>query len=166
MTDPRILILFSAVFLLLGGYNAYKGFLRLREARRQGNPMRWYKQLQLLTGVEYVLLAFVFVLSISNSLGALSPAVRNILFPIYLVFLLGAAVLAGIVIRQSMLNARAARAQAMSRTGSGNGPTSIPGESNVVDSETQKNARAQQVERQRERRKNAAAARRRRAGKA
>jgi hypothetical protein len=157
MLNPTFLTLFSAVFILLGSYNILSGLRRMREARARGKSLSWYKQINILTGVEYILLALVFLISTASKNGSLPPLLKEIIVPIYLVLLLAAAILAGLVIRQGILNARAIRNQsrASSTTGS-NGTSSV---AQQVDNETN-------LERRRERRRNAAAARRRRAGKA
>ena len=157
MLNPTFLTLFSAVFILLGGYNILSGLRRMREARARGKSLSWYKQINILTGVEYILLALVFLISTASKNGSLPPLLKEIIVPIYLVLLLAAAILAGLVIRQGILNARAIRNQSRaSSTTSSNGTSSA---AQQVDNETN-------LERRRERRRNAAAARRRRAGKA
>ena len=129
---------------------------------------RKYKQINLLTGTEYILLALVFMLSTAYRNNTLPPGLKNIVLPLYLVFLLAAAVLAGLVIRQGILNTRMLRAQAKSggstQTANRNGASPVREvEADRAEDDTQ---RAVYVERRRERRRNAAAARRRRAGKA
>jgi hypothetical protein len=169
MNNPQFLAIFSAVFLALAGYNLLTGFKRVREARAHGVSIKWHKQINMLTGTEYLLLALVFMLSIETKNTAIPSSVRGILIPVYLFMLLAAAVLAGLVIRQGILNARMLRAQG--------GTTSVPkAKSNgngvvrmeqIEDGEVlSEQQRATTIERRRERRRNAAAARRRRAGKA
>ena len=166
--SPQFLTLFSAVFILLGAYNLFTGLKRMREARIREVPFTWYKQINLLTGTEYILLALVFILSTAYRNNTLPPGLKNIVLPVYLVFLLAAAVLAGLVIRQGILNTRMLRAQAKSggstQTANRNGASPVREvEADRAEDDTQ---RAVYVERRRERRRNAAAARRRRAGKA
>ena len=171
MNNPQFLALFSAVFLALAGYNLLTGFKRVRDARAHGVPIKWHKQINMLTGTEYLLLALVFMFSIEYKNTAIPASVRGILLPLYLFFLLAAAVLAGLVIRQGILNARTLRAQAQGRTTSvptaksnGNGAVRME---QIEDGEMlSEQQRAVTIERRRERRRNAAAARRRRAGKA
>ena len=173
MNSPQFLAIFSAVFLALAGYNLLTGFKRVRAAAAQGVRLKWHKQINLLTGTEYLLLALVFMFSIEYKNTAIPANVRGILLPLYLFFLLAAAVLAGLVIRQGILNTRVLRAQqqqggtttAVSRAKS-NGNGALP--SNRVEDDEPMSAqqRAVAIERRRERRRNAAAARRRRAGKA
>lgn len=160
MTDPSILGIFTFVFLILGLYNAViLGSRRLREARERGRPIVWYKQINVLTGVEYMLLALVFMLSIASRTGSLPPSLRGLIFPSYLILLLAAAVIAGFVIRQSLTNARKLRAASKAQPAATAAHNGTP---ETVD----KQPREVDLQRQRERRRNAAAARRRRAGKA
>ncbi len=168
MNSPQFLALFSAVFLLLAGYNLFTGYKRLTAARMQGVRIKWYKQINVLTGTEYLLLALVFLLSIEYKNNTVPANVRNILLPLYLFFLLAAAVLAGLVIRQGILNTRALRAQARSAppTVRSNGTRVVEAEKYEVDSSERVPQRSANIERRRERRRNAAASRRRRAGKA
>ncbi len=152
MNDPRILIIFSMVFGLLGLYNVYQGFKRIREA-----------QAHLLTGVEFCLLALVFLTSISIREKILPSSLSRIIVPFYLVVLLITAVMAGLVIRQSFSNARRARGRASMQTMQSNGTDNA---SERIDEEMAPEQRAAYLQRRRDRRRNAAAARRRRAGKA
>jgi hypothetical protein len=157
MTDPRIISIASTIFALLGAFSLYTGVRRMRDARRAGQQIRWYKQTSLLTGIEYLLLTFVFLLSLASQQGYLAPGLRGLLAPVYFALLIPAAVIAGLVIRQSILSARtqSARQQA--------GPSATLTAPPRVLSKQEQEERAQ---RQRQRRKKAAVARRRRAGKA
>ena len=170
MNNPQILTLFSAVFLALAGYNLLTGFKRLRDARVHNIRIKWHKQINMLTGTEYLLLALVFMLSIETKNTAIPASVRNILIPVYLLLLLAAAVLAGLVIRQGILNARMLRAQQGGTTSvptaKSNGNRAVRMEQVENDDMLSVQERTATIERRRERRRNAAAARRRRAGKA
>ena len=163
MSDPRILIVFSTVFILLGIYNVTTGLRRMRVARKNNQRLVWYKQINVLTGIEYVLLALVFLLSIGFNTGTLPSSLKGIVIPLYLVLLVAAAILAGLVIRQGISNARQARAQSSTRTVSSNSTSRI---NQVVEADPVEEERTVNTQRKRARRKNAAAARRRRAGKA
>jgi hypothetical protein len=164
MNNPTFLALFSAVFILLGSYNIFSGLRRMREAQARGNSLAWYKQINILTGVEYILLALVFIISTASRNGSLPPLLKDIIVPIYFVLLLAAAILAGLVIRQGIINARTIRAQSRSSsTTQSNGTSSV---AKQVNNDANPQQLATNLERRRERRRNAAAARRRRAGKA
>ncbi len=167
MSSPTVLTLFSVVFILLGSYNVFTGFKRIGEARARGTLIKWYKQINVLTGIEYVLLALVFIISTVSRSNSLPKGLNSIIVPLYLILLLAAAILAGLVIRQGILNARAIRAQSRAQssppTAKSNGTSTVT--LYAEDSEDGRQ-RATSLERKRERRRNAAAARRRRAGKA
>ena len=164
MNNPTFLTLFSLVFILLGSYNVFTGSKRIREAYARGVTLIWYKQINILTGVEYILLALVFIVSSSVRANAIPSALKSIVVPIYFVLLLAAAILAGLVIRQGIMNARTIRAQSRSSSTIKSNGTSIITERASDVEDTEQNA--ENLVRRRERRRNAAAARRRRAGKA
>ena len=160
MNNPTFLSLFSLVFILLGSYNVFTGSRRIREAHERGVTLIWYKQINILTGVEYILLALVFIVSTLVKSKAIPPALNGIVVPFYFVLLLAAALLAGLVIRQGIINARTIRARSRSSsTTKSNGTSAIVEQAGDEEHTTN-------LERRRERRRNAAAARRRRAGKA
>jgi len=165
MNSLTLLILFSSIFILLGGYNVFSGLKRLREARTRGMPLTWYKQINLLSGIEYILLALVFLANTAVRTNSLPQSLNSILVPIYYILLLAAALLAGIVIRQGFINARTLRAQSRSSapTVMSNGTSAVAREGEDIQ-DAQK--RVTNQDRRRERRRNAASARRRRAGKA
>src|SRR5581483_10025678 len=164
MTDPRIISIASTIFALLGAYSLYTGLRRMRDARRAGQPIRWYKQTHLLTGIEYILLTFVFLLSLASQQGYLAPGLRGLLAPIYFLLLIPAAIIAGLVIRQTILSARknSANRQATLNAARTVQTASVSASSRALS----KHEQDEHAQRQRERRKKAAAARRRRAGKA
>jgi hypothetical protein len=164
MNNPTFLTLFSFVFILLGIYNVFTGSKRIREAYTRGVTLIWYKQINILTGIEYILLALVFIVSTLVRSGKIPPALSTIVVPFYFVLLISAAILAGLVIRQGILNARTIRAQTRSTsTVKSNGKSAIVEQASVENDDEE---RTENLERRRERRRNAAAARRRRAGKA
>ncbi|HLH62077.1 MAG TPA: hypothetical protein VKV20_10375 [Ktedonobacteraceae bacterium] len=163
MSDPRLLAVFAVVFILLGVYNVMAGLRRIRAARIEQRRLVWYRQINILTGTEYILLALVFLVSIGFNTGTLPASLKSIVIPVYLVLLVAAAILAGLVIRQGISNARQARAQSSTQTVRSNGTSRLK---STVEADPVGVTRATNVERRRARRKNAAAARRRRAGKA
>jgi hypothetical protein len=167
MTDPRVLSVISFVFALMTAYSLYTGIRQLRDARRAGKPIRWYKHLGLLTGLEYGLLTFVFLLRTATAQNAIAPDMLGLVGPLYLILLIPAALIAGLVIRRVILNMRtvgqANRAPAKAPAPTATiAQTSAELEGDVLS----KQEKEEQVQRQRERRKKAAAARRRQAGKA
>ena len=168
MTDPRILSIISIIFAAMTAYSLYTGLRQLRDARRVGQVQRWHKNLSLLTGIEYGLLMFVFLLRTASEQGTIAPGMRSLVGPLYLILLIPAAVIAGLVIRRVLLNFRAtgqanraAAARASAATTATTRPPAEPEEHT-----SSKQDKAEQVQRQRERRKKAASARRRQAGKA
>jgi hypothetical protein len=163
MTDPRILSIVSIIFALMGSYSLYTGSRRIRDARRAGIRLRWYKQIAFLTGIEYILLTFVFLLTIANRSNQISSSERTETSVLFFFLLIAAAVVAGMVIRQGLLDMRAARAR-RSQVIAADRP-STPALEAAAKAPTREDP-ADQARHQRERRKNAAAARRRRAGKA
>ena len=163
MNNPAVLSLFSLVFILLGFYNVFAGSKRIREAHTRGTTLIWYKQINILTGIEYILLALVFIVSTMVRSKAIPPALNAIVIPFYFVLLIAAALLAGLVIRQGIINARTIRAQSNPSTIKSNGTSTMVKQ--VEDGEVSAENTAN-LDRRRERRRNAAAARRRRAGKA
>lgn len=166
MDNPTLLSIFSTVFILLGAYNLFTASKRARAAKLRGEQFKWTRQISALVGVEYLLLAWVFLLSNLYRSNTLPATLKSIVLPLYIFFLLAAAIFAGLVIRRGILNTRELRSQSR--------PTSMSanqnGASRIVEADTSSNAdtqtRAGLSDRKRERRKNAAAARRRRAGKA
>lgn len=161
MTDPNILSIFSIVFILLGLYNINSGMKRLREAQQRGQAIRWYKQINLLTGIEYVLLSLVFLLSLSIKNNVLPATFKSIVVPFYLIVLLASAVLAGFVIWQAFRNVRL-RQNATTQSSS----TIIASNNTTADVSLTTEQQAISTQRRRERRQKAAAARRRRTGRA
>ncbi len=157
--DPRILLALSVIFVGFAAFNLYLGVKRLREAHARGENLRWYKQLSILTGIEYVLLALSFVGSIGISNGLLPASLRPIVFPIYLLMLILAALLAGVVVYRNSKSRRVARTAA---TAAPSTATSLPLTARERTAEEQELS----LQRRRERRQKAAAARRRRSGKA
>ncbi|GAC1378271.1 MAG: hypothetical protein NVS4B7_01090 [Ktedonobacteraceae bacterium] len=162
MSDPRFLTLFIVVFILLGVYNVFTGLRRQREAQTRGQRLVWYKQINLLTGLEYLLLSFVFMISLNIRNNAFPSGLKSIVVPLYLIVLLLAAILAGFVIRQAFANSR--RGMAASSQGSRNGASK---QENEASNETlTPEQRAVNIQRRRERRQKAAVQRRRRTGRA
>jgi hypothetical protein len=165
MNNPTLLTIFALVFILLGAHNLYTASKRAREAKLRHQEFKWSKQINALVGIEYLLLAWVFMLNDLFTSNGISPSLKNVIFPVYLFFLLAAALFAGLVIRRAILNARSLRqARATAANAKSNGA------SRIVEAGTASNLPARErtefSDRRRERRKNAASARRRRAGKA
>lgn len=168
MDNPTLLTVFSTVFVLLGAYNLYTASKRAREMKLAGQKFQWTRQINALVGIEYLLLAWVFLLSTLYRSGSISPTIKAIVLPLYFVALIAAALFAGLVIFRGIRNTRALRAQRAAPTSTIS--TMSNGNSDATNTGSTRNLTARERtdynERKRERRKNAAAARRRRAGKA
>ncbi len=162
MTDPRFLVTFALVFLLLGIYNVFTGYKRLRKAQEQGISLRWYKQTLLLIGLEYILLSFVFLFRIGVMNRWIPQSLNVLIIPFYIVVLVPSAVLAGLIVRQGIASLRQPRQGAAQ-------PTRVASASQrvAIDDEDEVGQPRHSVQQQhrRERRQKAAAARRRRAGR-
>lgn len=165
MNNPQFLTIFTIVFILLGCYNIYTGFKRLRQAQARGQKIAWYQQITLLTGIEYLLLSFVFLMSININNRTLPSSLKSIVVPFYLITLLSSAVLAGFVIRQGIVNARRTSQKSISQP-SRNNVSSQTYESTGNDDKASLKQKTISVQHRRERRQKAAAARRRHSGKA
>jgi len=157
MTDTRTLTLFTVVFILLGIFNVFSGLRRMREARARGQQIVWYRQINILTGLEFILLSLLFLMSLNSS--AFPSSVRPIVGIFYLVVLLLAAVLAGLVIRQAITNTRTLRKNQSSQA-LRNG--TISAVITAREKEITSGQRAANIQHRREHRQKAAAARRRR----
>jgi uncharacterized membrane protein YhaH (DUF805 family) len=156
--DPRLQLVLCFILVALAVFNLYLGIKRLHQAHARGEKLRWYKQVGILTGVEYLLLALFFILNLSISNHWLPSSLRSVVLPIYQIVLIFAVALAGIVMYQILRTNRRARAQAaLPATNLATPPTS-PLARERTDEDSQL--------RRRERRQKAATARRRRAGKA
>jgi hypothetical protein len=158
MLTPSILSIFTVVFALLGIYNLITGFKRLREGYKSGQKIAWYKQINMLTGYEYLLLAIVFIISLNYH--SIPKSLQSIVVPLFFVVLASSAVLAGFVIKQAISNARKPKKAAAQRA------AVVIEDDHYYDYELTPEERAARAQRKRERRQKAAIARRRRAGKA
>jgi hypothetical protein len=162
MNNPQFLSIFTIVFILLGCYNIYRGLKRRREAQERGQPIAWYQQINLLTGLEYLLLSFVFIMSININNHTLPAGLKSIVVPFYALTLLSSAVLAGFVIRQAFLNSRRTSKKTTAQPGQNGSNGDIL--YSITDSDHQQ--QTSRLQHRRERRQKAAAARRRRNGRA
>lgn len=159
--DPRLIALFCIMFIALGIFNVLTGRRRMMQARLQGQSVAWYKQISILTGIEYVLLACAFLLNIGITYHWLPTSLTPFVLPFYLVILLASGLLAGVVIYQGITSSRRRGGTVQVRQGT---TTSVK-TAKVYDTMTPEE-RTEHLQKRRERRQKAAAARRRRAGKA
>lgn len=150
------------MFIALGIFSILTGRRRLRESRVSNPRMPWYRQISILTGIEYILLAVAFLLNIGISYGWLPKSTNGFILPFYLIILVASAVLAGVVIYQGIANNRRRRAALVAPRTETRLTTSVTSAEDDLDPEE----RSRQAQQRRERRHKAAQARRRRAGKA
>jgi hypothetical protein len=162
MNSPNFLAIILVVFMLLGVYSVFTGLRRQREAQLRGQRIRWYRQINILTGIEYLLLSMVFGISLNLRNNAFPSFLRNLVVPFYLVVLAASAILAAFVIRQAISNARQISKSSSSPVQRNSASAGRQDEDSNVPVEQ----RAANAQRRRERRQKAAAARRRRSGKA
>ena len=149
--DPRILGAIGFLFLGLGSVTVVLARKRQRQARALGQPTVWYKDLILLTGLEYTLLGIIVFLNMAKSL--VPPQFQSPFAFFFTGILLVTVVLLLAVVFLLLKQPRQMR-QAPQAVTTGEADTRSPEE------------RDAEAQRKRERRQIAAAARRRRAGRA
>jgi hypothetical protein len=158
--QPQVIALFCIFFIALGIFNVLSGRRRMQQGQGRGGI--WYKQIGILTGIEYVLLGLAFLMNVAISYHWLPQSINVVAFPFYVVILLASGLLAGVVIYQgvmSLRNRRGTPIQQPQSKGTVNGST-------TVEQEITPEQRTEYLQKRRERRQKAAQARRRRAGKA
>ncbi len=165
---PQLIALFCIMFIALGIFNILTARRRQQRDGLQGIHVPWYKQTAILTGIEYVLLALVFLLSLGITYKVLPSSLNVLLVPFLLIMILASGLLAGFVIFQSLTNVQRRRNLATRGTQanmSGQGHAANNERSQRVENMTAQE-RAIYTQKRRERRQKAASARRRKAGKA
>lgn len=159
LLDPRLLALFGVLFLGLGIFNLVLGRKRLMQIRAHGQKVAWYKQMAILTGIEYLMLAVVLLLHLGIMTNFFPNPINGIALLLYIATLIIAALILFamlyVSIRSSSLRIRAGTSAAATTR------VAAP-EKDTPSSERQ----AEQAQKRRERRQKAAEARRRRAGRA
>lgn len=157
--DPRLVALFCLVFIGLGIFNIRTGLKRMHEAQAQGKVTAWYKQVTVLTGVEYILLAVAFLISLGINSGWIPRSYNSAVIPFFIALLLSSCLLAGVVVYQGIAAARQKKVVAA---------TPASSSSSITQSRPEMTPEQQALHRQKQRarRQKAAEARRRRAGKA
>jgi hypothetical protein len=152
--NPFLLTLIGVLFLGIGFFSIVLARKRLQQARALGQQAIWYKNLGLLTGLEYTLLGIIIFL---NLLGSQIPAQSPFRVAVDIIFagILLLAIILLLAVVFTMLRQRPKR-QALQTvsTAEANADRLSPEE------------QAAETQRKRERRQKAAAARRRRAGRA
>lgn len=158
--DPRFTAIISVLFIAMGLYNIYVGQRRMRVMRARGDKVIWYKQVGILTGIEYSLLGVVLLLNMGISTGLFPDSMAAIVVPLYTIVL----ILAAAVLLLILLQTLAANRRRSHRTSTSAAPTTISEETEQQQRTTEEHAL--QARHRRERRKKAAAARRRQSGRA
>ena len=163
---PQLIALFCVMFIALGIFNILTARRRQQRDGLVGVP--WYKQVAILTAIEYILLALVFLLSLGITYKVLPSSLNGFLVPFLLLMILASGLLAGFVIFQGLTNMRRRRNPATRGT-----QANINGQVHAANNERSQRVenmtvqeRAVYVQKRRERRQKAATARRRKAGKA
>src|SRR5579883_658322 len=91
-SDPRLVVLLSALFVGLGIINFVLGQKRAQQAKAAGRSLPWYRQLGILTAIEYVLLALVLLLHLGASSHVLPQDLDALVTPLYIIVLIIAAI--------------------------------------------------------------------------
>ncbi len=159
MNNPQTLVIICVIFVFVGLFSIFTGRKRVQQAQARGENTRWYSQINVLLGIEYILISLVFLTSISSKM--FPGSLNGVIVPIFLFLLAASLIFAGFVIRQAILNARRPRQVTSSQLPS----RSANGSNKGTASETTPQQRALQLEHRRERRQKAAAARHRRTGR-
>ncbi len=165
---PQLIALFCIMFIALGIFNILMARKRQQSEGLQRGRTPWYKQIGILTGIEYILLASVFLLNIGISYKVLPSSLNGIILPFFVILLLASALLAGFVIHQGFTNMQRRRglaARGVSVSTNGNAHVGNSDARSIVD-DMPVGEREVYLQKRRERRQKAALARRRKAGKA
>ncbi len=145
----------GTLFLGLGSFTIFFARKRQQQARAQGQPTTWYKDLALLTGLEYALLGVIVFLNMAKSLSLVPAQFQSPFTVLFTGTLLVTLFLLLAVVFLMLKQPRQTR--------------QTPQEVSIVEADTDTQSaeeRAAEAQRKRERRQKAAAARRRRAGRA
>ncbi len=160
--DPRLVAVFSVLFLALGIFNLVLGRKRLAELRARGEKGAWFKQLGILTGTEYILLGVVLLLRLGVIIHFFPDAMNGIYLPLYIILLGVSAAVLGAMLFFSLKGSALARRFQMAVPFRQTVPATVDDQ----DSSLAPTEKAANVQKHRERRQKAAEARRRRAGRA
>ncbi|MBA2680296.1 MAG: hypothetical protein H0U76_18100 [Ktedonobacteraceae bacterium] len=159
--DPRLIAVFGVLFVALGLFNLVLGRNRMLQMRAGGQTLPWYRQMGILTGIEYILLGMVLLLNLGISSGFFPGSFAGLIVPLYtVVLILAAIVLVAMLLQGLRGNRQRSRTLASTRVASVDNQAREPeGEERSAEQ------RAESLQRRRERRQKAAAARRRQAGR-
>jgi uncharacterized membrane-anchored protein len=159
-SDPRFVAIICVIFIGMGIFNLVMGRKRLLLAQARGNKEVWYRQIGILTGIEYIVLALALLLHICTTSNLLPSSMNDIFSLLYIVLLaVAACILAIMFFLTIMKNRKVRKALEESRNNT-----------QVVEAADEESMPAEQksayAQKNRERRQKAAIARRKRAGRA
>ncbi|GAC1354001.1 MAG: hypothetical protein NVS4B11_30050 [Ktedonobacteraceae bacterium] len=167
---PQLIALFCIMFIALGIFNILMARRRQMREGLQHIRIPWYKQVGILTGIEYILLASVFLLNIGISYKWLPPSLNGVIFPFFIILLLASGLLAGFVIYQGFTNMQRRRSLATRGVQVGTDGKAYMGKNGNAQTASADDMTPEErvvyMQKRRERRQKAASARRHRAGKA
>jgi hypothetical protein len=160
--DPRLIAVFGVLFVALGIFNLVLGRNRMLQMRASGQTLPWYRQMGILTGIEYILLGVVLLLNLGISSGFFPGSVAGLVVPLYTIVLILAAIVLVAMLLQGLRGVRQGPRPLAS--------TPIATVDNQVrergDKEISTAQKTESIQRRREHRRKAAAARRRQSGRA
>lgn len=159
--DPRLIAVFGVLFVALGLFNLVLGRNRMLQARASGQMLPWYRQMGILTGIEYILLGMVLLLNLGISSGFFPGSLAGLIVLLYTVVLILAAIVLVAMLLQGLRGNRRPRPLASVPKAMVNNQAR-----EQEDKEISAEQRAESLQRRRERRQKAAAARRRQSGRA
>ncbi len=160
--DPRLIAVFGTLFVALGIFNLVLGRNRMLQMRASGQALPWYRQMGILTGIEYALLGVVLLLNLGISSGFFPGSLAGLIVPLYTIVL----VLAAIVLVAMLLQGLRGVRQHPRPLASAPVATIDNQVGEQEDKEISTAQKAESIQRRRERRRKAAAARRRQSGRA
>jgi uncharacterized membrane protein HdeD (DUF308 family) len=113
--DSRLTTVFSIVFVALGIFNLAVGYNRMLQMKAGGQTLPWYRQIPILTGIEYILLGIVLFLNLGMSNGLFPGTLAKLASLFYTVLLILAAVVLAAMLLQALLSRRQ-RTQSVGQT--------------------------------------------------
>ena len=162
---PQLIALFCIMFIALGIFNILMARRRQQSEGLSSIRTPWYKQIGILTGIEYILLASIFLLNLGISYKLLPSSLNGIVLPFFLILVLASALLAGFVIFTNMQRRRNRVTRGVQVSTNGNTRLASRATESIVD-DMPVEEREVYMQKRRERRQKAASARRRKAGRA
>lgn len=157
--DSRLMAVFSIVFVALGAFNLVVGRNRMLQMRASGQARPWYRQIPILTGIEYILLGIVLLLNLGINSGFFPATLTRLITPMYTFVLILAAVVLAAMLFQAL---QSKRTQPTAQTPI----TTIETQTKKTEhNDLSAEQKAEAAQRRRDRRQKAASARRRQSGR-